>query len=44
LTLQRRWGTTDDVGRAVAALVRGDIPYATGQVLKIDGGMTIRSM
>jgi NAD(P)-dependent dehydrogenase (short-subunit alcohol dehydrogenase family) len=44
LTLQRRWGTPDDVGRAVAALVRGDIPYATGQVLKIDGGMTIRSM
>ena len=44
LTLQRRWGTADDVGRAVAALVRGDIPYATGQVLKIDGGMTIGSM
>ncbi len=44
LTHDRRWGTPMDVGRAVAALVRGDIPYATGQVLKIDGGMTIRAM
>lgn len=44
LTLERRWGETDDVGRAVAMLVRGDLPYATGQVLKIDGGMTIRQM
>jgi 3-oxoacyl-[acyl-carrier protein] reductase len=42
LTLERRWGEPEDVGRAVAALVRGEIPYATGQVLKIDGGMTIR--
>ncbi|MCA9074973.1 MAG: 3-ketoacyl-ACP reductase [Planctomycetaceae bacterium] len=44
LTHDRRWGTPYDVGRAVATLVRGDIPYATGQVLKIDGGMTIRAM
>lgn len=44
LTLERRWGTPDDVGRAAAALVRGDIPYATGQILHINGGMLIRSM
>jgi NAD(P)-dependent dehydrogenase (short-subunit alcohol dehydrogenase family) len=44
LTLQRRWGEAEDVGRAAALLVRGDLPYATGQVLKIDGGMTIRRM
>jgi len=44
LTLQRRWGQPEDVGRAAAALARGDIPYATGQVLKIDGGMTIHSL
>ncbi len=44
LTLERRWGTPDDVGRAAAMLVRGDLPYATGQVLKIDGGMTIRTL
>ena len=44
LTLERRWGTPDDVGRAVAALARGDIPYATGQVLNIDGGMSVRRL
>lgn len=36
-----RWGTAEDVGRAVAALLRGDLPYATGTVLHIDGGLTI---
>jgi len=41
LTIEPRWGTPDDVGRATAALIRGDVPYATGQVLHIDGGMLI---
>jgi 3-oxoacyl-[acyl-carrier protein] reductase len=38
---ERRWGEPDDVGRAVAALVRGDVPYATGTVLHVDGGLSI---
>jgi 3-oxoacyl-[acyl-carrier protein] reductase len=37
----RRWGEPDDVGRAVAALLRGDLPYATGSVIHIDGGLSI---
>jgi len=41
LTLQKRWGQPDDIGSAVAALARGDIPYATGQVLTVDGGLTM---
>jgi 3-oxoacyl-[acyl-carrier protein] reductase len=41
LALENRWGTPDDVGRAVAALVKGDIPYATGQILTIDGGLSV---
>ena len=36
-----RWGQPDDVGRAVAALLRGDIPYATGTILHVDGGLSI---
>lgn len=44
LTLNRRWGTPEDIGKAVKALVSGDLPYATGQVLKIDGGMTIHTL
>jgi 3-oxoacyl-[acyl-carrier protein] reductase len=38
---EHRWGEPDDVGRAVAALVRGDLPYATGTVVHIDGGLSV---
>ena len=44
LTVQKRWGTPQDVGRAVATLARGGLPYATGQVLTIDGGLTLRRL
>jgi NAD(P)-dependent dehydrogenase (short-subunit alcohol dehydrogenase family) len=36
-----RWGQPDDVGRAVATLLRGDLPYATGTIVRIDGGMSV---
>ena len=41
LTLQKRWGTIEDVGSAVASLCRGDLTYSTGQVVMVDGGMTV---
>jgi 3-oxoacyl-[acyl-carrier protein] reductase len=41
LTVQKRWGFPDDVGRAVAALARGDFLYSTGQVIQVDGGLTL---
>jgi NAD(P)-dependent dehydrogenase (short-subunit alcohol dehydrogenase family) len=41
LCVQPRWGFPDDVGRSVAALARGDLPYSTGQVIMVDGGLTI---
>ncbi len=41
LAPQARWGQPDDVGKAVAALVRGDFPYSTGAVLMVDGGLTV---
>lgn len=41
LTLQPRWGEPEDVGRAVAMLLRGDLAYSTGQVINIDGGMEV---
>ncbi len=44
LTIEGRWGEPEDVGRAVAMLVRGDLPYATGQVLTIDGGLMIQRL
>lgn len=39
-----RWGFPEDVGRAVAMLARGDLPYSTGQVIMIDGGMQIERL
>ncbi len=44
LTVQKRWGTPEDVGKAVLTLVLGYLPYSTGQVLMVDGGMTLRRL
>jgi NAD(P)-dependent dehydrogenase (short-subunit alcohol dehydrogenase family) len=44
LTLQPRWGTPQDVGKAVAMLVRGDLPYSTGGVVLVDGGLTVQRL
>ncbi len=41
LTIQNRWGQPEDLGRAVAALLRGDFSYSTGQVFMVDGGLTV---
>jgi NAD(P)-dependent dehydrogenase (short-subunit alcohol dehydrogenase family) len=41
LTIQPQWGTTDNIGRAVLSLVKGDFSYASGQVFTIDGGLTV---
>lgn len=41
LTVQKRWGFPEDVGKAVASFARGDFPYSTGQVMMVDGGLTI---
>lgn len=39
-----RWGYPDDIGRAAAMLLRGDLAYSTGQVINVDGGMTIHNL
>jgi NAD(P)-dependent dehydrogenase (short-subunit alcohol dehydrogenase family) len=44
ILLQSRWGTPADVGRAVAALARGDFPYSTGQVVMVDGGFSVERL
>jgi 3-oxoacyl-[acyl-carrier protein] reductase len=42
MTPIRRWGTPEDVGRAVAAIASGAFPYSTGAILEIDGGLNLR--
>jgi NAD(P)-dependent dehydrogenase (short-subunit alcohol dehydrogenase family) len=40
----KRWGTPDDVARAVGAIARGDFPFSTGAVLDVDGGWRVRTL
>ncbi len=41
LNIQPRWGFPEDVGKAVASLARGDLPFSTGQVIMVDGGLVV---
>ncbi|MEM9159062.1 MAG: 3-ketoacyl-ACP reductase [Verrucomicrobiota bacterium] len=41
LCVTPRWGFPEDVATAVCGLARGDFPYSTGQVIMVDGGLTI---
>jgi 3-oxoacyl-[acyl-carrier protein] reductase len=41
LCVQQRWGEPEDVGKVVASLVNGNFLYSTGQVIMVDGGLTI---
>ncbi|MGD0094398.1 MAG: SDR family oxidoreductase, partial [Planctomycetota bacterium] len=44
LTPIRRWGQPEDVGACVAAILRGDFPYSTGQVFDVDGGFHLQRL
>jgi NAD(P)-dependent dehydrogenase (short-subunit alcohol dehydrogenase family) len=44
LVPQKRWGTGDDVGQAVLALLQGSFPFSTGDVLNVDGGMHMQRL
>jgi len=41
LTPSKRWGEVEDVGKTVAALASGDLPFCTGSTINVDGGMQI---
>ena len=44
LTPISRWGTPEDVGRAVAAIATGSFPFSTGEVINVDGGFHLRRL
>jgi NAD(P)-dependent dehydrogenase (short-subunit alcohol dehydrogenase family) len=44
LTPIRRWGTPDDIARAVVAVAKGLFPFSTGEVLNVDGGFHLRRL
>jgi 3-oxoacyl-[acyl-carrier protein] reductase len=41
LVPEGRWGQPGDVGRVVTTLLGGHLPYATGSVIHVDGGLAI---
>jgi len=40
----RRWGTPEDVGRAVAAIAEDRFPFTTGAVIDVDGGFHLHRL
>ncbi len=44
LVPQKRWGTPDDLGRAVSSILAGFFPFSTGDVINIDGGFHLRKL
>jgi 3-oxoacyl-[acyl-carrier protein] reductase len=41
---QMRWGTPEDVGRAVRSIVAGQLAFSTGAVIPVDGGFHLRRL
>ena len=44
LLVEKRWGLPEDIGKLAAAMARGDMPYASGQVIYVDGGLTMKRL
>jgi NAD(P)-dependent dehydrogenase (short-subunit alcohol dehydrogenase family) len=44
LTPIQRWGTPEDVGKAVAAIAQGLLPFSTGEIINVDGGFHLRRL
>lgn len=37
----QRWGQPEDIGKAVAAIAEGLLPFSTGEIINVDGGFHI---
>ena len=44
LCVTPRWGFPEDVGKVVSTLALGNFPYSTGQVIMVDGGLTLQRL
>jgi len=40
----KRWGTPEDVARAVLAIAKDYLPFSTGEVINVDGGFHIKPL
>jgi 3-oxoacyl-[acyl-carrier protein] reductase len=41
---QGRWGTAEDVGLAASMLLKGQLPFSTGEILNLDGGLHLERL
>lgn len=44
LTPIKRWGTPEDIGKAVLAIAEGLFPFSTGEVINVDGGFHLHRL
>lgn len=44
LTPIRRWGKPDDVAKICVAIAEGYLPYSTGEIINVDGGIHIQRL
>lgn len=44
LTPFKRWGTPEDVGKAIVAIATDSFPFSTGEVINVDGGFHFRRL
>ncbi len=44
LTPIRRWGTPEDIAKAVSAIALGYLPFSTGEVINVDGGFHMKRL
>ncbi|MFW6289360.1 MAG: 3-ketoacyl-ACP reductase [Mariniphaga sp.] len=44
LSIQKRWGLPEDVGKVAASMALGMLPYSTGQSVMVDGGMSVQRL
>ena len=44
LTLIKRWGAPQDIGKAVVAIAQDLLPFSTGEVINVDGGFHLRRL
>jgi NAD(P)-dependent dehydrogenase (short-subunit alcohol dehydrogenase family) len=44
LVPMKRWGQGSDVGLAVLSVLKGHLPFSTGDVLNVDGGFHLRRL
>lgn len=44
LLIEKRWGMPEDIGKLASAMARGELPYASGQAIYVDGGLTMKRL